>query len=112
MVFPPEKHGSTAININGCMINKVSSCRYLGLMIDDDLKWTVHIDHVIKFTNIFYKLRTFVPKDVLKTLFYAIVYPHLLYGAEMYANTSRTHLDKLMKLNNKILRILHNRPTY
>ena len=73
MVFPPDKHESTAININGCTINEVSSCRYLGLMIDDELKWTVHINHVyksiIKFTNIFYKLRTFVPnKDVLKDL--------------------------------------------
>jgi hypothetical protein len=27
----------------------------------------------------------------------------------MYANTSRTHLDKLMKPTNKILRILQNR---
>ena len=51
-----------------------------------------------------------MPKDALRTLYYAFVYPHLLYGVEMYANTSHTHLDKLMKLNNKILRILHNRP--
>jgi hypothetical protein len=51
-----------------------------------------------------------VPKDGLWTLYYAFAYPHLLYGAELYANTSHTHLDELMKLNNKILRILPNRP--
>jgi hypothetical protein len=61
-------------------------------MIDDELKWTVHIDHVcksiIKSTNIFYKLRTFVPvRTYYRTLYYAFVYPHLLYGVELYANT-------------------------
>jgi hypothetical protein len=87
---------------------------YLGLMIefDNELKWTVHTDHVCKsvIEFIFYKLRAFVSKDIPRTLCYALVYPHLLYGVELYANTSRTHLDKLMKLNGKILRILQNRP--
>jgi hypothetical protein len=59
MVFPPDKHECTAINMNGCMINKVSSSRYLELMTDEERKWTVHIDHVckstIKFINIFCK---------------------------------------------------------
>ena len=57
-----------------------------------------------------YRLIESSSEDVLRTLHYAFVYPHLLCGVEMYANTSRTHLDKLMKLNNKILRILQNRP--
>jgi len=34
----------------------------------------------------------------------------ILYGIEMYANTCVTCLDKLIKLNNKILRILQNCP--
>jgi hypothetical protein len=114
MVLPPDKHVSTAIYINGCKWNKVSSSRYLGLIIDDELKWTVHTNHVhesiIKCTNRFYKIRISMPKDVLRTLYYAFVYSYLLDGVEMYANTSPTHLDKLMKLYNKILRILQNRP--
>ena len=35
---------------------------------------------------------------------------HILYGVELYANTYAVHLDKLTKLNNKILRILQNKP--
>ena len=30
----------------------------------------------------------------------------ILYGIELYANTFRTYIDKLVKLNEKILRIL------
>jgi len=32
----------------------------------------------------------------------------LLYGVEIYANTYASYLDKLVKINNKILRILLN----
>ena len=45
---------------------------------------------------------------MLKLLYFAFVYPHLLYAIEMYGNTNHCHLSKLEKLN-KILRILQNR---
>ena len=60
----------------------------------------------MKFTSLFYKLRTFVPKPCLSKLYYAFVYPHIKYGVEVYANCAKLALDKLNKLNNKILRIL------
>jgi hypothetical protein len=37
--------------------------------------------------------------------------PHLLYGREVYANTHSTYLYKIIKLNNKLLRILQNQDT-
>ena len=43
-------------------------------------------------------------------MYFAFVYPHLLHGIEVYANTDVTHLTKLITLNNKILRILQNKP--
>ena len=51
-----------------------------------------------------------MPYEVLVTIYYAIVYSHLLYGIEIYGNTHRRYLNKLMVglLNNKLLRILHN----
>jgi len=33
-----------------------------------------------------------------------------MYGIEIYANTYVTYLDKLFKINNKLLRILQNQP--
>ena len=36
--------------------------------------------------------------DWLKAIYFAFVYPYLLYGIEIYANTFITYLDKLMKL--------------
>ena len=62
--------------------------------IDQDLKWTIHIDQLCvklqKLTGIFYKLRTTLPLTCLKTIYFAFVHPHLLFGVEMYANTGIT----------------------
>jgi len=39
-------------------------------------------------------------------IYFASVYPYLTYGIEIYGNTHMTYLNRLMKLNNKILRVL------
>ena len=74
----------------------------------------MHIEYIfnklLKFTGIFYKLRAKLSYDWLKSIYFAFVYPHILYGIEIYANTYISYLDKLMKLNNKILRIIQNQP--
>ena len=88
----------------------VNSCKYLGLVIDDKLRWDDHIKYIykklIKFVSIFYKLRYKLNQTGLKNVYFAFVHPHLLYGVELYGTANSTSLDKLVKLNNKILRIL------
>jgi len=39
-------------------------------------------DKLIKFTGIFYKLRSCMHADTLRMLYYAFVYPHILYEVE------------------------------
>jgi len=42
-------------------------------------------------------------------LYFAIIYPRILYGIEVYANTFQSNLHELMVLNNRLLRILQHR---
>jgi hypothetical protein len=99
--------------IDGIKITKVAVAKYLGIFIDENLTWQEHIQYIlnklIKFCSLFYKLRAIIPNTTLKNLYFALVHPHLVYGVEIYANTYQKHLDPLIKLNNKILRILQNR---
>jgi len=57
MVFPSDTSNSTRLIIDGQEIKKVSNCRYLGVIVDDELKWTEHIDYIhsklLKYTGIF-----------------------------------------------------------
>jgi len=52
--------------VNGQTIEKVNSCKYLRIIIDDELKWNLHIENIykklMKCTSIFYKL----PNQMLK----------------------------------------------
>ena len=62
---------------------------------------------ILKFTSLFYKLRTFVPKDCLCKLYYAFVFSYISYGVEVYANYAKSVLDKLNKLNKLLTIFLH-----
>jgi len=67
---------------------------------------------LVKFVGIFYKLSHKLPLDCLKMLYFSFVHPHILYGVEIFANTYTLYLDKLLKLNNKLLRILQQKDNY
>ena len=73
-----------------------------------------HINNIIssvkKFCRIFYKFRSRLPLTCLKTIYFAMIHSHLNYGIEIYANTYNSFLEPLVKINNKILRILQNKP--
>lgn len=111
-LFRKWKLKSIEITINGLKIKQLSSCKYLGIIIDERMKWLEHVDFVykklIKFIGIFYKLRSKMPRNCLKNLYFSLVYPHLLFGIELYANTFKSYLTRLVTLNNKLLRILQH----
>jgi hypothetical protein len=88
------------------VIEKVDNCKYLGIVIDSDLKWKLHIEHIyhkpVMFTSIFFKLRQKLTDRVLKLIYFAFVHSYLLYGVEIYANTCCTWayiLINFFKLN-------------
>ena len=43
-------------------------------------------------------------------IYFALIHSHLNYGVEIYGNCSQSCMNKLMVLNNKILRFLQNAP--
>ena len=68
--------------------------------------WSAHIDYVynklLKYVDIFYKLQYKVPSKCLRNIYYAFVYI-------TYYMVLNSYLYKLVKLNNKLLRILHGK---
>ena len=71
------------ILINGTQLQEVSSTKYLGLIIDNKLKWIDHIAHVKKKISrgigIITRVRPFVNKKCLSNLYHAFIYPYLLF---------------------------------
>ena len=67
----------SSIVLKGSTIDRVSSYRYLGIMIDDKLAWHDHIDYLIKRLNVrmycFRKLNYFHVDKRILALFYESV---------------------------------------
>ena len=103
-----------SIKVNKKEIKRVPNSKYLGVIIDEDLTWAKHIDFVknkiIRFAGMLYKIRTLLSQSILRMIYFSMIYPHILYGIEIYANTFAKHLNPLIKANNRILRIIQNKP--
>jgi len=53
---------------------------------------------------------TYLLTYLLKMIYFALVQSHLAYGIDVYGNTYNKHLNRLIILNNKLLRILQKVP--
>ena len=95
------------IKVTDSKLLQVDHCKYIGLYLDKNIDWSAHMVYVynklLKYVGIFYKLQYKHPSKCLRNIYYASVYPHILYGIELYANTYYSYLDKLVTLNNKLL---------
>jgi len=90
MVFPSTKRRHS-VSLHGNSFTKVRFCRYLGLHIDDDLKWKTHIEYIynklMNFVGIFF----FIKFEIYCLTEYCNLSTSL-YGIEMYANTYPSYL--------------------
>ena len=91
-------------------ISEKDHVKYLGILIDSSLSWSNHIDNVStkisKSIGLLYKIRYFVDIKILKTLYYSLVYPHLIYGIEVWGSAVETHLNRLLILQKKFIRLI------
>ena len=79
IITSPEK--KTNIRITACNIEQKSKIKYLGVFLDQHLKWDAHLQHIdnkiTKNIGILFKLRLYVPTSTLKQLYYTLKYPYL-----------------------------------
>ena len=105
----PLKQNIT-LKINKSAISEKDHVKYLGIIIDSTLSWKIHIDNVSskisKSIGLLYKIRYFVNIKIMKTLYYSLVYPHLLYAIEAWGSADDIYLNKLLILQKKIVRLM------
>ena len=79
-------------------------------MIDASLTWKPHIEKICKTISrsigILYKIRPFVNIKILKTLYYSLIYPHLIYAIEVWGSADSTHMNHIIILQKRIVRMI------
>ena len=107
---PGEIVPSLKIKMNGHRIYPSHSIKYLGMHLDETLNGGFHakiLSKKLKRANgMLCKARHFVPKDDLRTLYFAIFSSHLIYAAQIWGQVTNSFNQKIFKLQNRALRII------
>ena len=92
------------------LLQRVEESNFLGIISDQHLTWKNHIDYITKkilrITGLLCRIRFCVNQTHLKMLYNSLIYPYLHYGNIVWGNNYPARLDKLFKLQEKVLRII------
>ena len=86
----------------------VSEVKYLGMHIDEKLSYNIHINKLCNRISIgqgiLYSLSNYLPVNVLLSIYYGLVYPHLNLNVIIWGGCAVTKLVKIRVAVNKVLR--------
>lgn len=100
------------ININNIVLEKVSSIKYLGLLIDENLNWSLHLnkisDKVVSMLSALYRSRDYLSNKSKFQIYNAFFLTHFRYLLPVWGMCGEVNFNKAQILQNKILKILFN----
>ena len=106
----PIPHDFDSIDVEDIKIQRVNSTKYLGLIFDEKLSWTDHINQLckglLKYFGIFKNIRHYSNKKLCRTIYFAFVNSRISYGLQIYGTSTNLHLNKVQVLQNKLLKFL------
>ena len=112
MIFTRNRHIDTDItlSIDGEPIYEVQKTKFLGEIIDKKLTWKEHITltagKISRGIGMVIKARNYLNKSGLITIYYFFIYPYLTYCNHIWGCTYKTNLQRLVTLQNRIVRII------
>ena len=100
------------IQLNNSLIEQASSVRFLGVEMDKNLKFNLHINNIAKKnsknTGILRKLKEYVPADTLLHLYYIFIESYMNYCTLSFGGAYDTHLRPLEIAQRKCIRVVGN----
>ena len=98
------------IQINDHKLNRSKSAKYLGVYIDEDLKWNSHIRQVentlSRNIGLIRRAKHILDSGHLLLLYNAFVLPFLTYCLQVWGNTYPSKLSRLTILQKKFIRMI------
>ncbi|KAJ8915342.1 hypothetical protein NQ315_008228 [Exocentrus adspersus] len=80
------------LNINNIVMTSIKKVKFLGIYIDESLRWCDHIDHLCKKLNnanyAISNLKNSMPVNAVLNVYYGMVYSHLSYNVLLFGNST------------------------
>ena len=104
------------IHLHGSKISRHRSIRYLGTLIDENLKWKTHINAVCQKIScnigVMSRAKYYISSKELLLLYNTLVLPHINYCAFIWGSNYSTRVYKIVRLQKRARRIIDKKPTY
>jgi hypothetical protein len=104
--------------VNNVCVNRQFDTKFLGVILESNLKWNKHISIVLNKTSkclgIISKVRHLLPPHITRTLYSALIEPYINYCNLVWCIPERTgqfdmntgQLDKILKIQKKYCRLI------
>jgi hypothetical protein len=91
---------------------KDRSFKLLGVYLDENLSFTQHCNHISSKLSqscyIINRVKNLLPRKALRTLYFSLFHPHLLYCLPIYSCTTSKNIKKIKTLQKKVIRSICN----
>ena len=98
------------IVFDGTQIMRKSCIKYLGVLVDENIKWRSHINSVATTVSrnlgIIGRIKHYLSSKQLRLLYNSMILPHLNYCAAVWGVNYGTAINKLLLLQKRAVRII------
>jgi hypothetical protein len=121
LIRPKQSHCNLEglnLMINGNALQRVgdgcheSSTKFLGIYLDEFLTWKHHIKNVKnKISRALFAIKQVkhvLPYDILRTLYLALIHPHISYGILAWGSANASTLHPIKIFQKRAIRYIHN----
>ena len=111
-IFPSQKiiESNIKIMMNSHDLEMVTEIKYLGIIIDNKLKFDKHVEYTCKKISKKINYLSRISKDLSTwskiTIYNTIILPHFIYCSTILFMCNKTEIDKLQKLQNRAMRVI------
>lgn len=88
-----------------CQCQNVNHCKYLGLILDQTMKWEYHVNQICltvsKYIGLFYRIRELLSAEYLNKLYKALILPRTSYCDVVCGNCNKKLQDRIEPLQNR-----------
>ena len=98
------------ISFNETNIKRVNKTKFLGFTIQENLKWSSHVNDVLgkmsRGIAMLRKVRQILNKDALLSIYYSFIYPYIQRGITIWANESKGNMMDILVKQKQAIRII------
>ena len=108
-----NKNEELHIGILNKKLENVKNCKFLGVHINEHMNWKDHMIYVksqlSKATGTINTIKDYVPKKVLRSLYFSLIQPYLIYCLPIWgSNHNCTEFNDIFIIQKRAIRIITN----